>query len=75
MTQCTFFNSGNYFHFKPHGMIYPPNNEKPMKALDFYHDLAKMMNRKDCFVVESMPISWHYNKLEKNKKKKTVKNR
>lgn len=68
--KCTFFNSGNYFFFNSNSMVYPPNNQPAQKALDFYTELAKLMNRKDCFVVTTMPLSWHHNKLNKNKKTK-----
>lgn len=66
--KCTFFNSGNYFFFNPTMMVYPPNNQPPQKAWDFYADLVKLMNRKDCFIVGAMPHSWH------SKKKSNVTN-
>ena len=71
----TFFNSGNYFHFNPNAMIYPPNNGPAQKASEFYNELVALMNRKDCYVVETMPLSWHHNKLSKNKKKPSKTNR
>ena len=67
---CTYFNSGNYYHFKPNAIIYPPNNEPPIKAIDFYEQLVESNNRKDCFIVKAMPTSWHANKLDKKKIKK-----
>jgi hypothetical protein len=67
--KCTYFNSGNYYFFNPNAMIYPPNNEPAQKALDFYTDLAKRSGRKDCYVVTTMPESWHHTKLGKHKKK------
>lgn len=68
--KATFFNGGNYFFFNPSAMIYPPNNQPPQKAIDFYNDLVSLMNRKDCFVVTAMPKSWHHNKFERIKAEK-----
>lgn len=69
--KCTFFNSGNYFHFNPEANYYPPNNNPPQKAIDFYQDLVKLMDRPDCYIVTAMPEPWHKDKIvpKKNKKK------
>lgn len=69
--KCTFFNSGNYFHFNPDANYYPPNDAPPQKAIDFYRSLVKLMDRPDCFLVESMPEAWHKDKPSHKNKKKT----
>lgn len=47
----TFFNSGNYFFFRPRDRMFFPHEKHPTLALDFYKNEVRLRNDKSVYIL------------------------
>lgn len=47
-----FFNSGSYYLFRPEKVVHDIRNGSSETALKFHINLAKEVNRSDCFILD-----------------------
>lgn len=48
----TFFNSGNYYFFKPRDKMFFPDEKNPTLALDFYKNEVRLRKDKSVYILD-----------------------
>ena len=48
----TFFNTGNYYFFKPFDKMYFPDRKEPILAINYYKDVVRSCNNASIYILD-----------------------